>query len=174
MKKQKKWSPEAVMRNRRKRMARRLYKKNPLFAVQEIKDRFGVDYDEHSFFADQALKNGRRSKKKAGRSKITGKTRYLQKIQGQVRSALESGEEKTLQRIMQRYYLIAANKSKPWQIEARYSDGEKVRYFFPPKLWESDIRQFWNLVQTITKNAQGRKLIEQLHDKICKYVHFGD
>lgn len=169
----KKWSEEAKLKNRRKRMARRLYKNTPLFAIGEIKARFGIDYTADDFFEDQRLKGNKPSKKRRGKRRRNGKTEYLEHIQRKVKDALATTDETSLQKIMARYYLIAKDKSKPWRIRAKFSTGEKIEYFFPLNYSAQEVKKFSHEVNQRIKNGASPIEIDKLYEEKTKYAHFG-
>lgn len=168
----KKWTEEAKLRVRRKRMARRLYKQTPLFAVQEVSERFGIAYTPDDFFADQRLKGDQPPKKRKGKRRRNEKVQYLESLQLKVRRALESKDEPMLQRIMARYYLIAGNKGKPWRIVASFLTGEKIEYFFPLTFDSHTVRKFAEEVDKRVKNGASPDEINTLHDELTKYAFY--
>ena len=165
----KKWSEAAVMLNRRKRMARRLYKKMPLFAVCAIQQRFGIEYDHAMFFEDQQLRKGYTRKARKGKRKHNGKADYLDRVKKQVKAAIREDDQPTLNRIMKKFYLVQANRSKPWAVQVRFADGQEVTYNLPCRLDENVIREFYKKAQEWVHLQDGETRIDALFDKLRQY-----
>ena len=102
------WSQKAIIRNRRKRLARRLWKKQPLFAFYELMDRYpGYSVDE--FMSD--LKPRRPKKRKAGKSTLPRYGRYPE-MMALLREYRETGDVAPAIRAQQLRVLI----TKPFRL----------------------------------------------------------
>lgn len=160
----KKWSEEAVLRNRRKRMARRLYKRIPMFAVDEIKGRFNIEYSETDLFSDQILKKP--SNKRPGKRTVpNGKVDYLLELKNKLHLALENQDEVLIGKILSRYYLIQNNRAKDWSVMVLYGDTNKV-FYFPSRFPAKDILGFVKNVNECLGSPDAKKRIDRIYELI--------
>lgn len=161
-----KWSEEAVLRNRRKRMARRLYRKEPLFAIQKIQERFGIEYTHKDFFEDLPLKGGKQPKRRLGKVKSSGKKDYLRSLKTRILFAIKSDDQKEIRSIITRYYQIQSNISKPWEVLVKIKEGAPyLSYYFPVKFSQARIKLFMKKVNQALAKGALEKDIDDIYDQ---------
>lgn len=168
-----KWSAEAILRNRRKRMARRLYKRCPLFACQEISQRFGIEYDSQDLFNDLVKKDGSIGRKrKGGKRKPNGKRRLCELLQRQIKAAIESGELESAAGMITQYYKIQSAISKPWKVFFAYQ-GKSIVYSLPNRLDHERIADFTQKGKTLMESGSGTEEIDTLYNELIKGLQYG-
>ncbi|MEP2026961.1 MAG: hypothetical protein ABJH98_17915 [Reichenbachiella sp.] len=169
-----KWSPEAVFRNRRKRMARREYKKNPVFAVEKIKARFDIQYDHNDLFNDLPLKGGRQPKKRRGKTRYSGKKEYLSSLQMRIQLAVKANDQFEIQKLIHRFYQIQQHVTKPWQILVKLRDSDETGYYYlPSRFSQQVIQQFMDLVTKAISKGATKKDIDRIHNNYLDQFAYG-
>ena len=145
------FSPERLANIRRMRKARRLYKKQPVFAFAIMVAEY-PEYTIEKFWDD--LRYRRPPKKKKGKSSLVryGRYRRMEQLNGQY---LATGNlEYGLQAVR-----LRRNMTKPYRVLVRVS-GQEIEYSFSPLI---PIERIENLVRELSNCkdlAEADKLIE--------------
>lgn len=105
--------------NRRKRKARRLFKKWPIFAVEMMKREGYEDYNTDLLFEDLPIKKRSKKKEKKRKEKKNTKYRLLASLREEYRYKRDI-------QIAIRYNAVARSLHKPYTIRGKLKTGEKV------------------------------------------------
>lgn len=159
----KKWSEEAKLRNRARRLARRLFKRRPLYAYQEVKNRYPA-YTLEQYLHDI------RHKVKAPRSRRppNGKRDYMESIQAQVQHYIDRGED-IPPALVSKYYMLQQAISEPWQVKIKFDDKVKV-FCFNNRLDVNKIKAFTQYAQSVYRKPDAMDLVDTYYLETTKYL----
>ena len=123
-----KWSQEAVLRNRRRKKARRAFRDSPLFAWEMVGELYQGDYA-------QFCKDCSRQPRYRGRKKTTGKENWFLEERDKLVGMIREGEELTYSQIA---FLERLGNGKDYKIGVPTRKGG-FYWMLPKKLTQKDV-----------------------------------
>ena len=129
------WSQEAILRNRRRRKARRYYRDFPVFAFDKMVEDH-PNYSYTTFLDDIKVKN--KSPKRKGKKPHNWKREWLKKIQHEVKFGLIDPDK--LGTTLAKYYARDENVTKPIPLYLHTNGVTKI-YELPVNSYEYEIKE---------------------------------
>lgn len=133
--------------NRRKRTARRVYKSNPLFAVQIVADKLSCEYDMNLLTSDLILKTSTKRQKTKSKPRFDFRFMQLKKMSEII---ISSTNEKEKQSLINRYVpMVSADKKRQDIVLTVTYSGKSKQFFFHWSTKEQIIKEIASMANKV-------------------------